>query len=89
MYVVVEFTESSPKVVEIIPASWMTDDRGTACYWPNTRNSEQISKAVRRQVEPMQDWKTYAVRKLREAGGFLEQHKHSKFVYNFFLQIVA
>ncbi|KAK5623168.1 hypothetical protein CRENBAI_018433 [Crenichthys baileyi] len=59
MFLIVEFINS--KTVNIIPRSWFDD--GTT-KWPNYSSDERISRAVRKNEEPGEDWKLYDVRVL-------------------------
>ena len=42
MYYIVEFVESDPKEIELLPECWLTESGG--CFWPPFK---QITKAIK------------------------------------------
>ncbi|MEQ2255716.1 hypothetical protein ILYODFUR_016806 [Ilyodon furcidens] len=73
MFLIVEFINS--KTVNIIPRSWFDD--GTT-KWPNYNSDERISRAVRKNEEPGEDWKLYDVRVLSRTDDYLKARQKLK-----------
>ena len=66
MFSIVEFIESSPKEVELVPNCWLTDSGG--CMWPPQKLSRQIARLIQNQQEPQADWSSFKVRTIATAG---------------------
>ncbi|MED6237375.1 hypothetical protein ATANTOWER_023716 [Ataeniobius toweri] len=73
MFLIAEFINS--KTVNIIPRSWFDD--GTT-KWPNYSSDERISRAVRKNEEPGEDWKLYDVRVLSRTDDYLKARQKLK-----------
>lgn len=60
-WTVVVFPETNE--AEIVPSNWLKyvrdDDDETVCFWPPFMNSESVSAAIRKRVEPDEKWKQH------------------------------
>lgn len=65
MYLIVEFIDN--KAVNIIPDSWFYNGM---TRWPSYSSDNRINRAVQKNEEPGEDWKSYDVRVLSRAGKF-------------------
>ncbi|KAI0236521.1 hypothetical protein LSAT2_009681 [Lamellibrachia satsuma] len=65
MYYIVEFVESDPKEIELVPECWLTESGG--CFWPPFK---QITKAIKTCQSPDGNWQVYRVRKLCTASTY-------------------
>lgn len=61
-YAVVEFDEqfNGQKLVELVPASWLTSDE-KFCYWPPKNQIAKFKELVKFQVDADETWDTYPI----------------------------
>ena len=64
---VVVFTDEN--VVAIVPSSWL--DGISCCLWPPYASSIKCRKAVQKEEEARDDWKSFPIRVLGEAGLYI------------------
>ena len=60
MFEVIKFTDD--EAIEVVPTCWL-GARGKVCKWPPYR-PHIVTKAVRNQEEPKEDWAVYPIQRL-------------------------
>lgn len=68
MYTVVEWLDSNPIEVSVVPTKWLSKDKDGSwlCCWPSSVHSGD--KAIRNCSDAHRDWKKYRVNSITTAG---------------------
>ena len=60
---------SDENVVAIVPSSWL--DGNSCCLWPPYTSSIKSRKAVQKQEEVQENWKSFPIRVLGQIGPYI------------------